>query len=257
METEAREVEFEDALAEEKPEDIPAGSENAFMRQRPQSSASTPENASPVDQTPVAPPETDPEAEAARESAAEDLEILAPKTAAKEWKIGSEGPDGNGVIRTYIQQELSVLGFAQWTGLVGEFLDKAMSGENALTLNAILSPPQLPQPGQRLTIQSFQDADVFVHAIGKLVQFAPDFVGKSVCIWLDVPDYEWDLVRALMRQSPASGGMSHDMFQEILEIFIDQNYAEINRFFRVRQQQIRARWQARAKEASQSRSSKR
>jgi hypothetical protein len=235
-ESEAVEVEFEDALREEQESE----GENAFIaRSRPAPSTDAQENSAEMSE------------------AEEDLEILVPKTAAKEWKIGSEGPDGNGVVRTYIQQELSVLGFAQWTGLVGEFLDKAMSGENALTLNALLSPPQLPQAGQKLTMQSFQDADVFVHAIGKLVQFAPEFLGKSVCIWLDVPDYEWDLVQALMRQSPASGGMSHDMFQEILEIFIDQNYGEINRFFRTRQRQIRARWQARAKEASQSHSSKR
>jgi hypothetical protein len=220
---------------------------------KPQADAAPPqEETAKLDQAPPAPAEGNSEAAASAEEAKEDLEVLAPKVAAKEWTFG-EGE----IQRTYIQQELSVLGFAQWTGLVGEFLDKAMSGDNALTLNALMSPPSLRQAGQPITIQSFQDADVFVHAIGKLVQFAPDFLGKSVCIWLDVPDYEWDLVQALMKRSPKIGGMSHDDFQEILEIFIDQNYAEINRFFRERQRQIRARWQARAKEASQSRSSKR
>lgn len=249
------EVEFETALAEEKQEGPPSEpeAENAFMRPRPEPVPHPTLEDAGADQAPVQPPVNSETGSSS--DAEEDLEILVPKIAAKEWQFGHEEGE-NPVIRTYLQQELSVVGFAQWTGLVGEFLDDAMSGENALTMRSLLSPPSLTKPGQP-TIQDFQDADVFVHAIGKLVQFAPEFLMKSVCIWLDVPDYEWELVQALMKKSPAVGGMSHDMFQEIIEIFIDQNFGEINRFFRVRQQQIRARYRARAKEANPSRSSKR
>jgi hypothetical protein len=60
-----------------------------------------------------------------------------------------------------------------------------------------------------------------------------------------------------MKLPPSQGGMSHDTFEEILATFLDQNYPEIDRFFRVRFPRLRDRYRARAKEANQSRSSKR
>jgi hypothetical protein len=183
-----------------------------------------------------------------KEQIAEDMAALAPKAGSREWKIGP--PEQQ---RTYIQRELSVIGKAQWFGLVGEFLDKALSGDNALSLNNLLAPPQFRNPGV-ISPADFQDADLFVHAVGKLLTHTPEFLGKSVCIWLSVPDYEWDLVQEMMKQSPEVGGMSDDMFQEIFETFIDQNYKAINTFFRQRFPQLRARWQARAKEANPSQS---
>jgi hypothetical protein len=185
--------------------------------------------------------------EAERKAAQDDLELLAPKIKPREWTFGPEAQK-----RTYVQYELSVTGSAQWFGLVGEVLEDALSGDNALSLNSLLAVPER-QAGQ-FQIQDFRDADMFVHALGMLLTHAPEFLEKSVCIWLNVPDYEWELVAALMKLSPAQGGMSHDMFEGILETFIDQNYPEIDRFFRVRYPRLRARWQARAKEAAQSRS---
>lgn len=190
------------------------------------------------------------ESEAQRKAAEEDLELLAPRIAPHEWTFGPEGTQ-----RTYVQYELSVTGSAQWFGLVGEVMEDALSGENALSLNSLLEAPSPRRSGQ-LQIQDFQDADMFVHALSKLLTHAPKFLEKSICIWLNVPDYEWELVAELMRLPPSQGGMSHDMFEDILATFIDQNYPEIDRFFRVRYQRLRSRWQARAKEASQSRYSK-
>lgn len=181
----------------------------------------------------------------------EDLELLAPKVAPHTWTFGPEDSQ-----RTYIQYELSVTGSARWFGLVGEVLEQALSGEHALSLNSLLAAPAPRQPG-RYTMQDFQDADTFVHALGKLLQLSPAFLEKSVCIWLSVPDYEWDLVSELMKLPPSQGGMSHDMFEEILATFLDQNYPEIDRFFRVRYPRLRDRYRARAKEAGRSRSSKR
>lgn len=250
MEAEVTEVSFEDALAEEAQHDQAEG--DAAPRPRPapggQHAHESPDSGH--TQTPPPPPPTDSEAQAAAEQAKEDIEILAPPVESREWTFG-EGE----AQRTYVQCELSVTGSAQWFSLLGEFLDKAMSGENALSLNSLLSPPT-PRQGQ-FQLTDFQDADMFVHALGKLLIVGPEFLEKSVCIWLDVPDYEWELVRLLMRRSPKRGGMSPETFEGILETFIDQNYVEIDRFFRVRFQRLRARWQARAKEASQSRSSKR
>jgi hypothetical protein len=228
---EVRDVTLEEVLEEQKG-NAPSSSDNVFMsRGQPQTE------------------EEKREADAKRKAAEEDLELLAPKVAPRQWTFGPEGSQ-----RTYIQYELSVTGSAQWFGLVGEVLEDALSGDHALSLNSLLSMPT-PRGGQ-LQIQDFQDADMFVHALGKLLTHAPKFLEKSVCIWLAVPDYEWELVAELMKLPPSQGGMSHEQFEEILATFIDQNYPEIDRFFRVRFPRLRDRWQARAKEASQSRFSK-
>lgn len=246
--SEVVEVEFEDALAEE------SGGEPT--RPRPGPNQAPPQQAPPLPQNfDQAEPEPEPvetDAENQRAAAQEDMEALVAKVAAKEWHIGPEGDLG----RDYLQEELSVIGEIQWFSLLGEFLDKAMTGEGAISLNALLSPPQR-RNSEQFQVRDFQDADTFIHALGKLLVFAPEFMEKSICIWLSVPDYEWDLVREYMKMSPSRGGMSHDMFEDILAIFIDQNYTSIDRFFRERYGRLRARYQARAKEASQSRSSKR
>lgn len=240
----AVEVEFEDALAEEEPLRPRPGPNHATQAAPP-----VPQDFDQAESEPVPEP---PEVKAQRAAADADMAVLIPKTAAKQWHIGPDGDVG----RNYVQEELSVIGEIQWFALLGEFLDKAMTGPGAISMNALLSPPQRRNPGQ-FQVQDFQDADTFIHALGKLLVFMPEFMEKSICIWLAVPDYEWDLVREYMKSSPSRGGMSHDMFEDILAIFLDQNYAAIDRFFRERYGRLRARYQARAKEASQSRSSKR
>lgn len=191
------------------------------------------------------------ENDAAAEEAREAIDILAPHYEARQWTFGQ----GSNAM-TYVQRELSVIAKTQWFSLVGEILDKAIGGENSLSLNALLSPPENVRPGSTLRMQDFQDADTFVHAIGKLLVFAPEFFEKSICIWLAVPDYEWPIARALMRLSPELGGLNDDDAEEIIATFIDQNYKSLSTFFRDRFSHLRDRWNARAKD-HQSRSPRR
>lgn len=247
MESDVREVSFEEALAEE---NIDIDQSEAPARRRPPHAHSVDGDAAQHTQSIPQPFQEDSEAQRKQEEIKDDLETLAPPVESREWTFG-EGD----LERKYVQRELSVIGSAQWFRLLGDILDKTMSGDNALSLNSLLAPPTPREPGN-FKIADFQDADMFVHALGKLLTVMPNFLEDSICIWLDVPDYERPLIRELMRRSPKIGGMSYDTFEEILATFIDQNYSEIDRFFRVRSQRLRARWQARAREASQSRSSK-
>lgn len=202
------------------------------------------------DQHPRPRPRPQGDSESDRTPAA-DLEVLAPKTGAKKWAIGSET-----MTREYVQRELSVVGKVQWFSLVGEALDDMLSGDNRLSLNSLLTPPEI-KPGQPV-MQQFADADTFVHAVGKLLSLSPEFMTKSICIWLNVPDYEWDLVEQLMKMSPEDGGLSDDDFEEIVAVFLDQNYVAIERFFTERFPRLRNRLQARRKEIqSRSNSQKR
>ena len=48
-----------------------------------------------------------------------------------------------------------------------------MSGENALSINSLMSAPGAS--AESLTMQDFRNADTFVHAVGKLLVYAPGF----------------------------------------------------------------------------------
>lgn len=153
------------------------------------------------------------------------LDVLQPRAEQKTWKFGPEGMQ-----QTYVQKPLSFIGKMQWFSLIGEVLDRAMGGDNPLTVGNLLSGPGMR--GGALNPSDFRDADTFVHAVGKLVRYAPDFLLDSFCIWLNVPSHEHELAKHLMQQSPEEGGLSDEDGLEIIERFIDQNYDAIDSFFR-------------------------
>lgn len=178
------------------------------------------------------------------------LDILKPKAEPKQWTIGKDD-----ISRQYVQKPLSFIGKMQWFSLVGEVLDKAMGGQNALSINSLMSAPS-GQPDQ-LTMQDFRNADTFIHAVGKLLVYAPDFLTKSYCIWLSVPEYERELAKQIMELPPEEGGLTDDQGLEIIEVFIDQNYEALDTFFREKLADLQKRIQARRKEVEASRQSRR
>lgn len=180
------------------------------------------------------------------EQPAEDVvDILTPKSKVVEWKIGQGEYE-----RVYVQRELSFIGKMQWFSLVGEVLDKAMSGEGSLRLGNLLSAPG--SRGGALSMDDFRDADTFVQAVGKLVSYAPDFLEKSFCIWLNVPDYERDFARQVFALPAEEGGLSDKQGIEIIETFIDQNYGALDSFFREKIGGLRKRVEARQKDTKKS-----
>jgi hypothetical protein len=191
----------------------------------------------------------DPVQEPSQKKAEDTLDLLVSRAEPKEWTLGKEAYE-----RVYVQRPLSFIAKMQWFSLVGEVLDKAMSGEHALSMNNLLSAPDARGS---LTMDDFRDADTFVQAVGKLLVYAPDFLEKSFCIWLGVPDYERESTRQIMALPAEDGGLSDDDGLEIIEIFIDQNYGALDSFFREKLATLRSRVEARQKEASASRSSRR
>lgn len=183
-----------------------------------------------------------------KEEETEDVvDLLRPKADIKVWEIGKDD-----YRREYTQKPLSFISKMQWFALVGEVLDSAMGGPNALSMNSLLSAP-----GSRgaLTMDDFRDADTFVHAIGKLLVYAPDFLVRSFVIWLGVPDFEKDLAARIMQLPPEEGGLTDDQGFEIVAIFIDQNYEALDNFFRERIASLQKRVQARVQDASKRRES--
>lgn len=145
------------------------------------------------------------------------------------------GSDELGVKYEYMQEELSFVNKMRWYSLVGEALDKAMGGPDPLTINHLLDAPATGS----LSLDTFRDADTFLKAIGKLISYSPDFLERSICIWLSVPEYEQPRFREVLAQPPSKGGLSDDEGLDILALFIEQNYESIERFFREKIGQLR------------------
>lgn len=153
------------------------------------------------------------------------VDVLRPKVEPKEWHLG---PESSPLV--YIQRPLSFIQKMQWFSLVGGVLEKAMSGDNAVSVNELLNAPGNPRVGG-FNMADFRDADNFVRAIGKLIVHAPTFLTDSFCIWLNVPETQRKLAAEVMAFPPEEGGLSDDDGLEIIEIFIDQNYDALADFF--------------------------
>jgi hypothetical protein len=164
---------------------------------------------------------------------------ILPRNDVKVWTFGGEAA---GLERQYIQRPLSFAAKIEWFGEVGKVIDRAMSGEGALTMKGLFSAPTTR--GNGLSMTDLMDADTFVQALGKLISYSPKFMTDSFAIWLAVPDYERDLFKELMNLPVEEGGLSDDDGFEIIERFIDQNYASLEKFFRERLGQLRDRIEA-------------
>lgn len=172
------------------------------------------------------------------------LDILQPKAEPKTWVIGKDDYE-----RTYVQKPLSFIAKMQWFSLVGDVLDRALSGPDGMHLGNLFAAPG----GGQLAPSDFREADTFVQAVGKLLAVAPDFLVNSYCIWLNVPDYEREVAAGIMILPPDEGGLSDEQGMEIIEVFIDQNYEALDSFFRESLGRLQRRVQARAQEASKNR----
>lgn len=172
------------------------------------------------------------------------LDILQPKAEPKTWVIGTGEYQ-----REYVQKPLSFIAKMQWFSLVGDVLDKALSGPDGMRLGNLFSGPG----GQQFGPEDFREADTFVQAVGKLLSVAPDFLVNSYCIWLNVPDYERPAVAEIMMLPPDEGGLTDEQGIEIIEVFIDQNYEALDTFFREFLGRLQKRVQARAQEAEKKR----
>lgn len=183
----------------------------------------------------------------APEKPKEVLDTLRPIAKSVEWNFGPNGE------LTYVQRPLSFIGKMEWFAKVGEVLDSSMGGENPLSMGSLLDAPTSERG---LTMNDFRDADTFVHAVGKLVAKAPDFLFESYFIWLNVPTEQRDLLMRVWRMPDEEGGLTDEQGLAIIETFIDQNYGALDRFFRDRVTGLGRRLAERRKAAEASQQSK-
>lgn len=151
----------------------------------------------------------------------EELERIVPNKENRKWKLGDT---------TYTQRPLSYFAKMEFFSLLAHTIDKAMVGENALTVSGMLSQVGFTREGS-LTLSDFRDADVFVNGIAKLLVYAPDFLLDSYCIWLAVPPGDRIWAKSMMSRPEDEGGFTDDDGFQIIETFLDQNSDALESFF--------------------------
>jgi len=161
----------------------------------------------------------------------DSTEVLEPSAQNREVTLGLDP-----FRKTYTQKPLSFFGKMEIFAVLGGALDKAMSGPDGLSLNELINGPG--ELGDSLTTENLRDADTFVKAIGKLVQFAPELLLDLYVVILAVPRGERELVKTQMQQTEENGGLSDDDGFGILETFVDQNWDVMADFFTVRIQPL-------------------
>jgi hypothetical protein len=144
---------------------------------------------------------------------------------------------------TYVQKPLSYLAMMQFTGLLGRKLDELMSGPEGIStqdLPSLMSVPDMVSfdDSGKLAIDftqgDFAGVDSFVRGFAKLASYAPEILAEAQCIWLRVPPRERLAVIEIWSRPMDEGGLSMNEGEEMMDVFIHQNYEELERFFRER-----------------------
>jgi hypothetical protein len=200
----------------------------------------------------------DQSAEEAIEEADEALNILEPKVDAKRWVVGKPPEQGGKETEysVYTQLPLGYMARNRLFSLLGRTFSAAITstGGSVGGMEDVFGAGggTIIERGRRLGARDLQDASQFFTLAMELIGYAPDFLSDFYAICLDVPIGErgWfrDVIEAPYRPEDDRWGMSEDMGVEIIEIFIDQNYEDIRRFFTERLPKIGQRASQREQE---------
>lgn len=153
------------------------------------------------------------------------------------------GPDSKGRERVYVQTELTWFTRIELFGLFGRVIDDAMSGDNPLDVGDMMQamkPQSLieqiagqlpgadtsPDAEDRTTGQGMQQASQVLAVFARVASLAPERLKEAYCIILNIPKGHrvWAINHALDAMSPEVG-------EDILHVFVDQNWEAIEDFF--------------------------
>lgn len=183
----------------------------------------------------------DPPAETTATVLDEQLDDIELQVEAREWIVAGQisviDPRNNGetqidFTRTYTQKPLSYTAMLQFTGLMGDRISGVMN--QGVTLESVLGDVGViagafAEGG--ISRDDFAGVDSFVHGLAKLASHLPDIVEDCQCIWLRVPLHERPVVKEIWGRSPVDGGQTMQDGEDMLNLFIAQNYPELEDFF--------------------------
>lgn len=188
---------------------------------------------------PVAPEPPPEEEEAKEEPKAEEnpIEVIEPQA----QLVPRNFKDEEGNERVYIQKPLGYFNKLKFFALVGKSLDDLSEAGGSLNVLA-----------NTTSLTDFQDVESFLGLAAKVAVFAPDFIQDCYCLWLDIPSAEQPWARAVMDES-----FDDDLGLDIINVFIGQNWNEMETFFREKVRRLEKTMQTQRALADKSQSSKR
>lgn len=159
--------------------------------------------------------------------------------------------------RRYVQKPLSYLAMIQFTGLLGRKMDDAMSGPEGFSVESLgdlASAAMVARDGPQafLAQADFSGVDAFLRGFAKLAAYTPDIIAEAQCIWLRIPLRDRMSVIEIWSKPLDEGGLSMDDGEGMLDLFIHQNYEELERFFVERWRRILRRVQTERQKRHQS-----
>lgn len=176
----------------------------------------------------------------------EDIEDVEKQTEPRVWKFAGEFniQRGNEVLpqmfeEEYIQKPLSYFAFLEFAGLLAKKIEEAMAGEDGLTIQSVIETSEGALPfmvdGKNINAviekKDFDGVDAFMKGLFKLASYVPDVIEECQFIWLRVPRRERAFLREIWGRSPEDGGLTMNEGEEMMTVFIDQNYEELEAFF--------------------------
>ena len=122
------------------------------------------------------------------------------------------------------QKPLTFFGKMEFFSVMGNAIDRALSG--GLSVADLLDVPDRDS-GRPLDASSLKEADLFVKAVVKLVQGAPETLLDIYCIVLGVPSGERFYVKQRLETE-----LTDEQGVAILNNFVDQNWDVMVNFFK-------------------------
>lgn len=139
----------------------------------------------------------------------------------------------------YEQLPLSYFGFLEFTGLIAKKIDEAMSGDDGLTIREMIETTQSAVPfivdganvEAAIEENKLEGVDAFVQGLMKLASYVPDVIEECQFIWLRVPRRDRPFLREIWAKPMDKGGLSPTEGEEMMSLFIEQNFQELEDFF--------------------------
>jgi hypothetical protein len=151
-------------------------------------------------------------------------EVLEPRFEPVKRRLGLEQ-----MLTEYTQSPLSFMARLEFFNLLGDVIAKLMDSEKGVTLTQLLSELNV-RPGQT-TLQDLMQVEVIIRGVARVSEVAPNFMEDCFSIWLNVPKDNRPEFRYLLRLPPSDGGWDDDEGFDVIEVFLEQNAADIVRFF--------------------------
>lgn len=207
-----------------------------------EASTAAPILAAAIDPPPVA-PEAVEEAQTIQNVADEQLNDLELQVEAREWPVRGEityedvrtgQTKTHPFDKTYVQKPLSYTAMLQFTGLIGDRISTVM--ERGVTFESVLGDAMVIRDvfrgeGAEFSREDFSGVDSLVRGLAKLAGHIPTLIEECQCIWLRVPFHERPAVTEIWGRSPDDGGLSMQDGEDMMNLFIAQNYEELEDFF--------------------------